>query len=92
MLGAVLPRHVDILARAGRKVAAADPAQGTTGWVSYWQMTAQAHDPNCMYEWLAWSLTPRVQQQVAGWNGTAPVNPGACDGLGLPICGLVPRR
>jgi putative spermidine/putrescine transport system substrate-binding protein len=86
VLGGVLPRHVDILARAGRKVAAADPAQGTTGWVSFWQMTAQAHDPNCMYEWLAWSLTPRVQQQVASWNGTAPVNPDACDGLGRQIC------
>jgi len=87
VLGAVLPRHVDILARAGRKVAAADPAQGTTGQVSFWQMTAQAPDPNCMYEWLAWSLTPHVQQQVAGWNGTAPVNPGACGGLGRQICG-----
>jgi putative spermidine/putrescine transport system substrate-binding protein len=87
VLGAVLPRHVDILARAGRKVAAAHPAQGTTGSVSFWQMTVQAHDPNCMYEWLAWSLTPRVQQQVAGWNGTAPVNPGACDGLGRQVCG-----
>ncbi len=86
--GAVLPRHVDILARAGRKVAAADPAQGTTGSVSFWLMTAQAHDPNCMYEWLAWSLTARVQQQVAAWNGTAPVNPDACDGLGRQICGL----
>ncbi len=88
VLGGVLPRHVDVLARAGRKVAAADPAHGTTGWVTSWLMSAQAPDPNCMYEWLAWSLTPRVQQQVAGWNGTAPVNPDACDGLGQQVCGL----
>ena len=78
---------MDILARAGRKVAGADPAQGTTGSVNFWLMSAQAQDPNCMYEWLAWSLTPRVQQQVAEWNGTAPVNPDACDGLGRQICG-----
>ena len=87
VLGAVLPRHVDILARAGRKVAAADPAQGTTGAVSFWLMSAQARDPNCMYKWLAWSLTPRVQQQVAEWNGTAPVNPDACARLGRATCG-----
>ncbi len=88
VLGGVLPRHVDILARAGRNVAGAYPAQGTTGWVSSWLMSAQAQDPNCMYEWLAWSLTPRVQEQVAEWNGTAPVNPDACDGLGRQFCGL----
>jgi putative spermidine/putrescine transport system substrate-binding protein len=87
VLGAVLPRHVDILARAGRNVAATDPAQGTTGAVNFWLMSAQARDPNCMYKWLAWSLTPRVQQQVADWNGTAPVNPAACDGLGRAVCG-----
>jgi putative spermidine/putrescine transport system substrate-binding protein len=86
--GAVLPRHVDILARAGRKVAAAYPAQGTTGWVSYWLMSAQAPHPNCMYQWLAWSLTPRVQQEVAAWNGAAPASPDACDGLGRQVCGV----
>jgi putative spermidine/putrescine transport system substrate-binding protein len=88
VLGAVLPHHVDILARAGRGVAAADPAAGTTGSVSFWLMNAQAQDPNCMYQWLAWSLTPRVQQQVAEWSGTASANPDACDGLGRQFCAV----
>lgn len=87
VLGAVLPRHVDVLARAW-PVAAADPVQGTTGAVSFWLMSAHAPDPNCMYKWLAWSLTPHVQLQVARWNGTAPVNPAACAGLGRSVCGL----
>ena len=65
VLGAVDPHQVDVLARAGLKVAGADPAEGTTGSVSFWLMSAHAPDPNCMYKWLAWSLTPRVQQQVA---------------------------
>ncbi len=88
VLGAILPRQVDILARAGRNVTGVDPAEGTTGSVSFWLMNARAQHPNCMYEWLAWSLTPRVQLQAAEWTGTAPVNPAACDGLGRQICGL----
>ncbi len=87
-LGAVLPRLVDTLARAGRKVAGVDPAEGTTGSVNFWLMNARAHHPNCMYEWLAWSITPRVQSQAAKWTGTAPVNAAACDALGRQICGL----
>src|SRR5260370_1880787 len=87
VLGAVLPGHVDILARAGSKVAAADPAQGTTGSVASWLMNAQTRSPNCMYKWLAWSLTPPVQQQVASWNSTAPVNAAACAGFRTSICG-----
>ena len=88
VLGAVLPRHVDTLARARTKVAGADPAQGTTGSANFWLMNARSPHPNCMYEWLAWSITPRVQEQAAAWNGAAPVNPAACDGLGRRICGL----
>jgi putative spermidine/putrescine transport system substrate-binding protein len=88
VLGAVLPRHVDLLARAGRKIASTAPAQGTTGATEFWLMNAQASHPNCMYEWLTWSLTPRVQQQAAAWTGTAPVNPAACDGLGRQFCGI----
>ncbi|MGE5292371.1 MAG: extracellular solute-binding protein [Micromonosporaceae bacterium] len=88
VLGAVLPRHVDVLDRAGRKIASAAPAQGTTGFADFWLMNARAPHPNCMYQWLTWSITPRVQQEVAEWTGTAPVNPAACDGLGRQVCGI----
>ncbi len=88
VLGVVDPHQVDVLARAGLKVAGADPVEGTTGSVSFWLMRAHAPDPNCMYKWLAWSLTRRVQRQVAQWSGTAPVNAAACDELGPGVCGL----
>lgn len=88
VLGAVLPRNVDVLVRAGRKAASTDPAEGTTGSVDFWLMNADAPDPNCMYQWLSWSLTPRLQQQVAEWSGMSPVNPAACDGLGRRLCAL----
>jgi putative spermidine/putrescine transport system substrate-binding protein len=88
VLGAVLPRHVDVLDRAGRRVASAAPAEGTTGYADSWLMNAAAPHPRCMYQWLAWSITPQVQAQAAGWTGTAPVNPAACDGAARQVCAI----
>jgi putative spermidine/putrescine transport system substrate-binding protein len=82
----VLPRLVDLLGRAGRKIASAAPAEGTTGFADFWLMNAAAPHPNCMYRWLTWSITPQVQEQAAGWTGTAPVNPAACEGAARQIC------
>lgn len=88
VLGSVLPRTVSTLASAGHPVASAPPAQGTTGEVESWMMSANPPDPNCMYEWLTWSITEFVQRLVAAWLGVAPVNPAACDALGSRFCGL----
>ena len=86
VLGSVLPRNVDALASAGHPVASASPAQGTTGQVYSWMMSANAPDPNCMYQWLSWSVTEFVQRLVATWLSVAPVNPAACDALGSRFC------
>jgi putative spermidine/putrescine transport system substrate-binding protein len=88
VLGAVLPRHVNLLDRAGRRIASAAPASGTTGYADFWLMNAAAPHPNCMYMWLTWSITPQVQEQAAGWTGTAPVNPAACDGTARQVCAI----
>lgn len=88
VLGPVLPRTVSALARAGHPVASVSPAQGTTGEVDSWMMSASPLDPNCMYEWMMWSVTEFVQRLVAAWLGVAPVNPAACDALGSRFCGL----
>ena len=39
---------------------------------------SQAKHPNCMYEWMNWITTPKVQAQVAEWFGEAPANEKAC--------------
>lgn len=77
-VGHVWPYHVDVLTRAGRSVAGAVPEGGVTGWVDAWMIGARAENPNCMYQWLNWTLTPDVQQAVAEWAGAAPANPKAC--------------
>ncbi|GAA1881703.1 ABC transporter substrate-binding protein [Actinomadura bangladeshensis] len=80
VLGQALPYQVDVLSRAGRAVRGVVPAEGATGWMDAWMIGARAQHPNCMYQWLQWTASPDVQQQVAEWTGVAPANPQACSG------------
>ena len=41
-------------------------------------MHANAKHPNCAYKWLEWSISPKVQGDVAAWFGSVPVVPAAC--------------
>jgi putative spermidine/putrescine transport system substrate-binding protein len=77
-LGEVWPYQIDVLARAGRQVAGVAPREGVTGWMDAWMIGARADHPNCMYQWLNWTSSPEVQEQVAEWDGVAPANPQAC--------------
>ena len=80
VLGQAWPYHVDVLTRASRPVQAAVPAEGVTGWMDAWMIGPRVEHPNCMYQWLQWTASPDVQQQVAEWTGVAPANPQACSG------------
>ncbi|WP_245627567.1 extracellular solute-binding protein [Actinomadura oligospora] len=80
VLGMTWPYQVDVLTRAGRPVQGVAPSDGVSGWMTGWMLGARAEHPNCMYQWLQWTASPDVQQQVAEWNGVAPANPQACSG------------
>ncbi|MFG2086581.1 MULTISPECIES: ABC transporter substrate-binding protein [unclassified Spirillospora] len=80
VLGQAWPYHVDVLNRASRPVRGVVPSEGVTGWTDAWMIGARAEHPNCMYQWLQWTASPDVQQQVAEWTGVAPANPQACSG------------
>jgi putative spermidine/putrescine transport system substrate-binding protein len=88
-LGEVWPYQVDVLGRSGRQVVGVTPREGVTGWMDSWMMGARADHPNCMYQWMNWTSSPEVQQQVAEWDGVAPANPDACarDRLRPQFCG-----
>jgi putative spermidine/putrescine transport system substrate-binding protein len=77
-LGQVWPYQVDVLSRSGRPVVGVTPREGVTGWMDAWMMSTRADHPNCMYQWLNWTSSAEVQQQVAEWDGVAPANPDAC--------------
>ncbi|MEW2358399.1 ABC transporter substrate-binding protein [Spirillospora sp. NPDC029432] len=54
------------------------PVEGATGWSDTWMISSRAKHPNCMYRWMNWITTPKVQAQVAQWFGQAAANPKAC--------------
>ncbi|WP_131740432.1 extracellular solute-binding protein [Actinomadura roseirufa] len=80
VLGEAWPYQVDVLTRASKPVQGVVPSEGVTGWMNAWMIGARVQHPNCMYQWLQWTASPDVQQQVAEWTGVAPANPQACSG------------
>jgi putative spermidine/putrescine transport system substrate-binding protein len=55
------------------------PSEGATGWADTWMISANAPHPNCMLEWMKWTMTPDVQGLVAVWYGAAGSNVNSCD-------------
>lgn len=83
------PFQVNTLVANKQPIASTFPAEGATGWADTTMLHADAKHPNCAYEWLAWSITPKVQGDVAAWFGSLPVVPAACNGnelLGADGC------
>ncbi|MEO8001830.1 MAG: hypothetical protein ABI644_08140 [Arenimonas sp.] len=52
-------------------------------------LLANAKNPNCAYAWMEWTLSPKVQADIAAALDTIPVVPAACAGnelLGDEAC------
>ncbi len=83
------PFQANTLVANKAKVATTVPAEGATGWADTTMLAAGARHPNCAYAWLEWSISPKVQGDVAAWFGSNPVVPAACQGnelLGAEGC------
>lgn len=77
------PFQVNLLKSQNAPVESVIPAEGATGWADTTMMHARATHPNCAYQWLEHSLSPKVQGDVAAWFGSVPVVPAACEGNDL---------
>src|SRR3954452_3024023 len=66
-------------AKADSPVAAVIPSEGVTGWADTWMISSHAAHPNCMLQWMRWTLSPQVQAQVGLWYGAAGSNTKSCD-------------
>jgi putative spermidine/putrescine transport system substrate-binding protein len=64
-------------------IASTIPVEGATGWADTTMLASDAKHPNCAYRWMEWSISPKVQGDVAAWFGSVPVNPQACTGNAL---------
>jgi putative spermidine/putrescine transport system substrate-binding protein len=54
------------------------PKEGSTGWSDTWMIAAKAKHPNCMYKWMNWITSPKVNAEVAEFFGEAPAQTKAC--------------
>jgi putative spermidine/putrescine transport system substrate-binding protein len=72
------PFQVNTLVANKQPIASVVPVEGATGWADTTMLHAKAAHPNCAYKWMEWSLTPKVQGDVAAWFGSVPVVPAAC--------------
>jgi putative spermidine/putrescine transport system substrate-binding protein len=77
------PFQANTLAANKQPVASTVPAEGATGWADTTMLATDARHPNCAYKWLEWSLSPKVQGDVAAWFGSVPAVPAACTGNAL---------
>ena len=55
------------------------PSEGATGWSDTWMISNQAKHPNCMYMWMDWIVSPKVNAEVAEVFGEAPSQSLACE-------------
>jgi putative spermidine/putrescine transport system substrate-binding protein len=78
VVGASWPYQTNTLKADKVPVADLIPKEGATGWADTWMMSAHAKHPNCMYMWMAWVSTPKVQAQQAIYFGETPANTKAC--------------
>jgi putative spermidine/putrescine transport system substrate-binding protein len=74
------PFQVNLLTADGAPVGSVIPQEGATGWADTTMMHVNAPHPNCAYQWLEWSLNPKLQGDLAAWFGSVPAVPAACEG------------
>jgi putative spermidine/putrescine transport system substrate-binding protein len=78
VVGASWPYQTNTLKADHVPVADLIPREGATGWADTWMMSAHAKHPNCMYKWMAWVSTAKVQAEQAIYFGETPANTKAC--------------
>lgn len=74
------PFQVNLLKANNQPIASVIPEEGATGWADTTMMHVDAKNPNCAYKWLEWSISPKVQGDLAAWFGSNPAVPAACKG------------
>jgi putative spermidine/putrescine transport system substrate-binding protein len=54
------------------------PTEGSTGWSDTWMISSQAKNPNCMYLWMNYIISPEANAKATEYFGEAPVTAAAC--------------
>jgi putative spermidine/putrescine transport system substrate-binding protein len=79
VIGTAWQINVNLINGEGKvKVDSIVPSEGATGWSDTWMIASKAAHPNCMYKWMDWIVSPKINAQVAEWFGEAPAQTLAC--------------
>ena len=78
VIGASWPYQTNTLKADKVHVKDEIPKEGATGWADTWMMSSHVQHPNCMYKWMQWVSTPKVQAEQAIYFGETPANTKAC--------------
>ncbi len=70
--------QVNALKGEKQPIASTIPKEGVTGWADTTMLHAEAKHPSCAYQWMEYSLNPKLQSALAEWFGSNPVTPAAC--------------
>ena len=54
------------------------PTEGSTGWSDTWMIASTAKNPNCMYLWMDYIISPAANAAATESYGEAPVSAEAC--------------
>ena len=55
------------------------PKEGATGWSDTWMISSTARNPNCMYAWMNYIISPAANAAATVYFGEAPVSQAGCD-------------
>ena len=58
------------------------PEEGSTGWSDTWMIASTAKNPNCMYLWMDYIISPEANAKATEYFGEAPVSAEACEADG----------
>jgi putative spermidine/putrescine transport system substrate-binding protein len=79
VVGTTWQYQAGVLQAANVPVKAILPKEGSTGWSDTWMISSKAKNPNCMYKWMDYIISPAANAQATVWFGEAPVSQGGCD-------------
>jgi len=54
------------------------PKEGATGWSDTWMISSKAKNPNCMYAWMDYIISPAANAAATVYFGEAPVSAAGC--------------
>ena len=80
LIGLILGPMAETELRRALAIGQGDPMVLVSTPIAATMLAAGARHPNCAYKWLEWSISPKVQGDLASWFGSNPVVPKACEG------------